>query len=107
MSPKKKFQLALTAIVVLVASGMVGFKLILPSIAWFDSFYFTLITLTTIGYGEPPGMTHGGRVFAAVLIITGVGTIGYALSVAVQARGESELLSAFWKRKNDKGIKKL
>src|SRR6266404_1438208 len=107
MSPKKKFQLALTAILILIASGTVGFKLILPSIAWFDAFYFTLITLTTIGYGEPPGMNHGGRVFAAVLIITGVGTIGYALSVAVQAVVESELLSTFGKRKMYKDINKL
>lgn len=106
MSPRKKLQLALTAIVVLIASGMVGFKLIL-GMPWFDSFYFTLITLTTIGYGEPTNMTEGGRVFAAVLIITGVGTIGYALSVAVQAVVESELLSAFGKRKMYKDINKL
>lgn len=107
MSPREKLQLALSAIVGLIASGMVGFKLIVPGISWFDSFYFTLITLTTIGYGEPPGMNHGGRVFAAVLIITGVGTIGYALSVAVQTVVESELLSTFGKRKMYKDINKL
>jgi voltage-gated potassium channel len=107
MSPRKKFQLALTAIAVLIASGTVGFKTLIPGIAWFDSFYFTLITLTTIGYGEPPNINEGGRVFAAVLIITGVGTIGYALSVAVQAVVESELLSTFGKRKMYKDINKL
>src|SRR5882762_10210325 len=67
MSPKKKFQLALTAILVLIASGMVGFKLIIP----------------------------------------GVGTLGYALSSAVQAVIESELLSTFGKRKMYKDINKL
>ena len=106
MSPRKKLQLALTAIVVLIASGMVGFKLIL-GMAWFDAFYFTLITLTSVGYGEPPNMDERAKVFTALLIITGVGTIGYALSVTVQAVVESELLSTFGKRKMYKDINKL
>jgi voltage-gated potassium channel len=106
MSPRRKFQLALRAIVGLIAFGTIGFKLILGD-GWFDSFYFTLITLTTIGYGEPEHMTEGGRYFAAFMIILGVGTIGYALSVAVQAVVESELLSTFGKRKMYKDINKL
>jgi voltage-gated potassium channel len=107
MEPKKKFQLALSAIFVLIAFGTLGFKLIVPDLRWFDSFYFTLITLTTIGYGEPAGMTEGARYFAAFLIIMGVSTIGYALSVAAQAVVESELLSTFGKRKMYKDINKL
>lgn len=107
MSPRKKFQLALSAIVGLIAFGTAGFKLILPGISWFDSFYFSLVTVTTIGFGEPTMMTEGGRIFASIYIILGVGTIGYALSVAVQAVVESELLSTFGKRKMYKDISKL
>src|SRR6185369_6791234 len=107
MSPKRKFQLALSAIAGLIGFGTIGFKVILAGIGWFDAFYFTLITLTTIGYGEPKEMTEGARYFAALLIILGVGTIGYALSVAVQAVVESELLSTFGRRKMYKDINKL
>jgi voltage-gated potassium channel len=107
MAPKKKLQVALSAIVGLIAFGTVGLKLILPSLSWFDSFYFTLITLTTVGYGEPNPTTEGARVFTAILIILGVGTLAYALSSAVQAVIESELLSAFGKRKMYKDINKL
>ena len=46
MSPKKKLQIALSAITALIAFGTLGFKLILPFLSWFDAFYFTLITLT-------------------------------------------------------------
>jgi len=106
MSPKRKFQLALSAIVGLIAFGTVGFKLILP-LSWFDAFYFTLITLTTVGYGEPEHTTEGARYFTALLIIMGVGTLGYALSFAAQAVIESELLSTFGKRKMYKDINKL
>lgn len=106
MSPKKKFQLALSAIFGVIAFGTVGFKLILP-MGWFDSFYFTLITLTTVGYGEPEHTTEGSRYFTALLILMGVGTVGVALSFAAQAVIESELLSTFGKRKMYKDINKL
>ena len=106
MTPKKKLQVALSAIVGLIAFGTIGFKLILP-LSWFDSFYFTLITLTTVGYGEPEHTTEGSRYFTAALIILGVGTLGYALSSAAQAVIESELLSTFGKRRMYKDINKL
>ncbi|HSB12220.1 MAG TPA: potassium channel protein [Blastocatellia bacterium] len=106
MSPKKKLQLALSAIVGVIAFGTIGFKLILGT-GWFDSFYFSLITLTTIGYGEPPEMYEVGRYFTAALIIMGVGTLTYALSSAAQAVIESELLSTFGKRRMYKDISKL
>lgn len=105
MEPRKKFQLALGAIVGVIAFGTVGFKLILD-LSWFDCFYFTLITITTIGFSEPSSGEHA-RYFTALLIIMGVGTAGYALSVAVQAVVESELLSTFGKRKMFKDINKL
>jgi voltage-gated potassium channel len=107
MSPKKKLQIAMSAIVGLIAFGTIGFKLILDHLSWFDSFYFTLITLTSVGFSEPPGATEGSRVFISGLIILGVGTLGYALSSAAQAVIESELLSTFGKRRMYKDINKL
>jgi voltage-gated potassium channel len=106
MSPRHKLQLSLGAIAGLIAFGSVGFKLLL-GLPWFDCFYFTLITLTTIGFGEPPGMTEPARYFTAVLIISGVGTIGYALSIAARAVLEFELVATFGKRKMFKDIGKL
>jgi len=106
MSPRRKLQIAISAIVGVIAIGTLGFKLILP-MSWFDSFYYTLITLTTVGYGEPPHTTERARFFIAALIILGVGTLGYALSSAAQAVIESELLSTFGKRRMYKDINKL
>ncbi len=107
MSPKKKLQVALGAVVALIAFGTIGFKIILTEFSWFDSFYFTLVTLTTVGYSEPPQTTQSSRYFTAALIILGVGTLGYALSSAAQAVIESELLSTFGKRRMYKDINKL
>jgi voltage-gated potassium channel len=106
MSPKTKFQIAIGAIAGVIAFGTVGLKIIL-GMGLFDSFYFTLITITSIGYSEPPNMTASARYFTVVLIILGVATLGYALSSAAQAVIESELLSTFGKRRMYKDISKL
>ncbi len=106
MSPRKKFQLAITAVFGLIAFGSVGFKILL-GLPWFDCLYFTLITITTIGFGEPSNMTEEARYFTVLLIIMGVSTIGYAFSYAAQAVVESELISTFGKRKMFKDINQL
>ena len=106
MLPRQKLQFALIAIAGLIAFGTVGIKLLL-GLPWFDCFYFTLITLTTIGYGEPPGMTEEARYFTTILILSGVGTIGYALSIAARAVLEFELVATFGKRRMFKDISKL
>ena len=107
MSPRQRLQLALSAIFGLLAFGTLGFKLIMPELAWFDSFYFSLITLTTIGYGEPTGITQNARYFTSVLIILGVGTIGYALTSVAQAIVQFELISTIGRRKMFKDINNL
>lgn len=106
MSPRAKLRIALSLILGLIAFGTIGFKLIL-GLSFFEAFYFTLQTITTIGFGEPAGMNTRARVFAVFVILTGVSTIGYALSFAAQAIVESELISTFGKRKMFKDISKL
>jgi voltage-gated potassium channel len=106
MRSNNSLRISILAILGTIAFGTIGYKLIMGW-QWFDCFYFTVVTITTIGYGEPAGMTETGRYFTVVLILTGVGTIGYALSVAGRAVLEFELVSAFGKRKMFKDISKL
>ncbi len=106
MTTKRKFFLAMSAILGVVAFGTIGLRLI-TRLPLFDCFFFTLYTITTVGYGELPQMDIGAKVFATFLIILGVGTIGYAFSTAIKAVVESELVSTFGKRRMFKDISKL
>ncbi|MCS6884710.1 MAG: NAD-binding protein [Acidobacteriota bacterium] len=46
-----------------------------------DAIYMTVITLSTIGYGETHPLSPAGRIFTVFLILTGLGIIGYGLSI--------------------------
>lgn len=43
--------------------------------SWLDSIYFSIITLTTIGYGDFSPVTEAGKIFTIAYIIVGVGVI--------------------------------
>ncbi|MCA8977126.1 MAG: NAD-binding protein [Planctomycetes bacterium] len=65
--------LALTA---LTAIGTVGFHWI-ESWGFFDSLYMSVITLTTVGFSEVHPMSTGGRVFAMIFLVVGLGVFMY------------------------------
>jgi hypothetical protein len=57
---------------VLIGIGTVGFHVI-EGWPWFDSFYGTLMTVSTIGADPVNKLSHSGRVFNVGLIVLGVG----------------------------------
>ncbi|MBK6325682.1 MAG: two pore domain potassium channel family protein [Chloroflexi bacterium] len=42
-----------------------------------DSLFMTVITLTTVGFGEVKPLSTAGRLFTMGLILLGVGTLAY------------------------------
>jgi len=42
---------------------------------WVDSVYFSVITLTTVGYGDFSPQTDGGKLFTIFYIVIGIGII--------------------------------
>ncbi len=44
-------------------------------LSWLDAYYFSIITLTTVGYGDISPETPAGKIFTTLYIIAGVGII--------------------------------
>jgi voltage-gated potassium channel len=65
----------------------------------FDSFYMTLITITTVGYDEIHPLSQGGRIFNSFLIFFGVSTMFFAIGGMTQIIIELELNQYFGKRR--------
>ncbi|MCP4296336.1 MAG: potassium channel protein [Proteobacteria bacterium] len=58
--------------------GTLGYSLI-EGWNWFDSLYMTVISLTTVGYGETHPLSTEGKVFTVLLILTGIGNVAYVI----------------------------
>lgn len=89
--------------------GAFGFYLIGKG-AWtlFDCAYMTSITLTTVGYGEIlEGLGSDGRLFAMVLMWSGMGVTLYAVSTITAFFVETDLWRILRERRMEKRIAAL
>jgi voltage-gated potassium channel len=64
----------LLSLIGLFATGTVFYRLI-EGWPWIDAFYFTAVTLTTVGYGDLAPTTTASKLFTVLLILSGVGAI--------------------------------
>ncbi len=64
-------------------TGFLYFELPLnPDLTWLDGFWYTLVTIATVGYGDFFPKSWGGRfVVGTPIMIFGIGLLGYALSL--------------------------
>lgn len=70
--------------------------------SWFDSFYFSVITLTTIGYGDMVPTHFLSRVFTIVYVFSGIGLILVFVNTLATRAGEEEAINRILKRKRKK-----
>lgn len=78
--------------------GTIGFVLI-EHYAWFDGFYMTLTTITTVGYTELHPLSHAGRVFNSFLILFGVSAMFLSVGAMTQTIIELELQDPYGRRR--------
>ena len=93
-------------IVGVVGFGVLGY-MVLEGWPFLDALYMTVITITTVGYGEIGQLSQGGRIFTIILIFLGIGIMAYFLGVVAQAMVELQIRSIIGRRKLGLKIKSM
>jgi voltage-gated potassium channel len=103
---KSKFYLALTLLIIVFGVGVSGFRIIADA-SWIDAVYMTVITVTTVGFGEVIPLDANARLFTVFLIITSVFVFAYAISVITEYILSRSTLRNIIHRKTVKKIKQM
>src|SRR3990170_771774 len=106
MSIRNRLRLALVLIASVIFTGVAGFHYI-EGWPWFDGLYMTLITMTTVGYGETHVLSMPGRVFNTFLIVLAVLAGGFLVATSTQAMLEFELSGILGRRRMERELAKL
>jgi voltage-gated potassium channel len=97
----------MVALFAITAIGSIGFYIIGgDEHSFVDAVYMTVITLTTVGYGEIIDMTNNpaGRIFTLGLLMVGMGIVAYSVPLLAAFFIEGNLLNIFSGRRMQKQI---
>jgi len=94
------WRLIAVLIAAVTVGGTAGYSLIEGWSAW-DAFYMTVITITTVGYGEVHPLSHAGRVFTVAIILGGVGTFFYSFTLFMTLIVEGTLADRWERRRHN------
>jgi voltage-gated potassium channel len=107
----RRLAMGLALLCVVVLGGGVGYYLIgRGAWAFGDCLYMTVITVTTVGYGELlPGMDQApyARAFTVVLLVFGTGSIVYFASTVTAFIIEGDLRSLMFASRLKKRMKRM
>ena len=104
--PLRKFQISLLLLVALAAGGTFGY-ILLEDMQIVEALYMTVITITTVGFGEVRQLSSEGRIFTILLIILGVGAGAWAIRNGVEIVLGDTLWHSVRKKKMEKIINNL
>jgi voltage-gated potassium channel len=79
----KRARLLLLLPVVVIIIGTFGF-MALEKLSFLDALYFTISTITTVGYGDITASNTGSKIFVIFIILIGVSTVLAILSNILQ-----------------------
>jgi voltage-gated potassium channel len=90
-------------LVIILCIGTSGYMLI-ENGSFIDSLYMSVITITTVGYGEIIPLSPPGRVFTICLILVGVGFVLYLVGEVAESMVEGGLRKIMGRNNMEKRV---
>ncbi len=75
-----KFSVPITILIVLILAGTLIYQQV-EGWRYLDSLYFTVVTITTIGYGDFAPQTDTGKIVTIIFPFLGIGLVLYLFSL--------------------------
>ncbi|MGA9273619.1 MAG: TrkA family potassium uptake protein [Candidatus Cybelea sp.] len=98
--------LALALLAGVIVAGTLGY-VELEHWSWFDAFYVTITTITTIGGGEPTPMNVVGKWWTVVVVAVGFGVLTYTLLRLLTYTFEGRLGTVVSERRTRRRVSKM
>ena len=103
---RNRLLLAVLLIVASLCIGMTGFT-VLEHFKPADALYMTVITISSVGFGELHPLSEAGRMFVTFYILFNLVVVAYLVSVLTTFIFEGELTNLFHMFRNDQEIKRF
>lgn len=104
--PVRRFRMSILTLVFLTG-GATLIYMFLEEMTFVDALYMTIITITTVGFGEVTPLSEAGRVFTALLILLGVGAATSAISNAISIIFGPRLWRSIQKRNMEQALMEI
>jgi voltage-gated potassium channel Kch len=81
---RHQFRLVGAATLVTLATGVVMMHY-LEDLSFIDALYFSVVSLTTVGYGDFTPQTTGGKLFVIFYLIIGIAIVGSLINLIIRS----------------------
>jgi len=106
MNLHRRLALILVLFAAVFSAGTIAF-MVVEGWPFLDALYMTVITLSTVGFGEVHPLDHAGRLVTIALILCGTGTLAYGLSVVTAFIVEGDLKNVLGQRRMEKALARM
>ncbi|THB68147.1 MAG: hypothetical protein D6E12_07125 [Desulfovibrio sp.] len=107
MNETRNLRNMVIAVLAVIGVGTGGYLLLEQGWSVLDALYMTVITITTIGFGEIHDLSPAGRVFTMALVFCGLGLAAVFATQVAKAIVESGFKNLYGKRKMKERVARL
>jgi voltage-gated potassium channel len=99
-------RIAAVLLTLVIFVGTAGY-VVLEGWSWFDAFYMTVTTITTVGDGQPAPLGRAGKVWTVVVVVVGFAVLTYTVLALMAYVIEGQLGRVFEGQRMRRRIRRM